>query len=93
MRAKLLGAVSAAALLGSVSVASAQGPMQLTDNQLDGVTAGGSATVIGNCNTGCSAGLTGTVFVNAANTTAFASITGNFLGNGRLSLAAFANVP
>ena len=40
MRAKRLGAVSAAALLCSVSVANAQGPMQLTDTQLDGVTAG-----------------------------------------------------
>ena len=40
MRAKLLGAVTAAALLGSVGVASAQGPLQLTDAQLDGVTAG-----------------------------------------------------
>jgi hypothetical protein len=42
MRAKLLGAVSAAALLGSVGIANAQGPMQLTDTQLDVVTAGQS---------------------------------------------------
>jgi len=40
MKAKLLGAVSAAVLLGLVGIANAQGPMQLTDTQLDVVTAG-----------------------------------------------------
>jgi len=40
MNAKLLGAVTAAALLGLVGVASAQGPLRLTDTQLDVVTAG-----------------------------------------------------
>ena len=40
MKAKLLGAVSAAVLLGWVGIANAQGPMQLTDTQLDVVTAG-----------------------------------------------------
>jgi hypothetical protein len=40
MNAKLLGAVTAAALLGSAGIASAQGPTQLTDAQLDVVTAG-----------------------------------------------------
>jgi hypothetical protein len=40
MKAKLLGAVSATALMGWVSVANAQGPMQLTEAQLDGITAG-----------------------------------------------------
>jgi len=40
MRAKLLGAVTAAALLGSIGVASAQEPIQLTDAQLDAVTSG-----------------------------------------------------
>ena len=45
MRAKLLGAVSAAALLGSVTIANAQGPMQLTDTQLDTVTAGNFAGI------------------------------------------------
>jgi len=40
MKAKLLGAVSAAVLLCSVGIANAQGPMQLTDTQLDVVTAG-----------------------------------------------------
>jgi len=48
MKAKLLGAVSAAALMGWVSGANAQGPMQLTDTQLDVVTSGNagvSATV------------------------------------------------
>jgi len=58
MNAKLLGAVTAAVLLGSVGVASAQGPMQLTDAQLDVVTAGAptafaSASVMnGNVNVG-----------------------------------------
>jgi hypothetical protein len=46
MNAKLLGAVTAVALLGSVGAASAQGPMQLTDAQLDVVTSGtGQAAV------------------------------------------------
>jgi len=40
MKAKLLGAVSAAVLLCSIGIANAQGPMQLTDTQLDVVTAG-----------------------------------------------------
>jgi len=45
MNAKLLGAVTAAALLGSIGVASAQGPMQLTDTQLDAVTSGTTAAI------------------------------------------------
>src|SRR5207248_7591959 len=43
MRAKLLGAVTAAALLGWIGVASAQEPIQLTDAQLDAVTSGMTA--------------------------------------------------
>ena len=46
MKAKLLGAVSAAALMGWVSVANAQGPMQLTEAQLDGVTSGNAGVSI-----------------------------------------------
>jgi hypothetical protein len=46
MKAKLLGAVSAAALMGWVSGANAQGPMQLTDAQLDSVTSGSLALVL-----------------------------------------------
>ncbi len=46
MKAKLLGAVSAAALMGWVSGANAQGPMQLTDTQLDGVTSGNAGVSI-----------------------------------------------
>ena len=57
MKAKLLGAVSAAALMGWVSGANAQGPMQLTEAQLDGITAGQdfaavAATVVGGHATG-----------------------------------------
>jgi len=46
MKAKLLGAVSAAALMGWVSGANAQGPMQLTDTQLDVVTSGNAGVSI-----------------------------------------------
>jgi hypothetical protein len=45
MNAKLLGAVTAAALLGSIGVASAQEPIQLTDVQLDAVTSGTTAAL------------------------------------------------
>ena len=45
MRAKLLGAVTAAALLGSIGVASAQEPIQLTDTQLDAVTSGANPPI------------------------------------------------
>jgi hypothetical protein len=93
MRAKLLGAVSAAALLGSVSVANAQGPMQLTDTQLDGVTAGSAgvnATVVGGV-----AFISAFLFHTAAS--AFAAISGTLtpVGTGphTLSLSAFAFVP
>jgi len=45
MKAKLLGAVTAAVLLGSIGVASAQEPIQLTDVQLDAVTSGTTAAL------------------------------------------------
>ena len=45
MNAKLLGAATAAVLWGSIGVASAQGPIQLTDTQLDAVTSGTTAQI------------------------------------------------
>ena len=88
MKAKLLGAVSAAALMGWVSVANAQGPMQLTEAQLDGITAGQvsiagvSATVVGGH-------VTGNFFAAAAIDFATANIAVSSFA-GHLTLAAFA---
>ncbi len=93
MRAKLLGAVSAAALLGSVTVANAQGPMQLTDTQLDGVTAGFAAVdafAIGASATGFFFLFQNSVHATASITAAFAPVgTGLHL----VGLSAFATVP
>jgi hypothetical protein len=44
MRDKVLSVVAATALLASVGVANAQGPVTLTDGQLDKATAGAAAT-------------------------------------------------
>jgi predicted small lipoprotein YifL len=46
MRGKILSLVAAAALLASVGAANAKGPVTLTDNQLDKVTAGATAAGI-----------------------------------------------
>ena len=46
MRGKVLSLVAAAALLASVGAANAKGPVMLTDNQLDKVTAGATAADI-----------------------------------------------
>jgi UDP-N-acetylglucosamine enolpyruvyl transferase len=46
MRGKVLSLVAAAALLASVGAANAKGPVTLTDNQLDKVTAGATAAGI-----------------------------------------------
>ena len=78
MKAKLLGAVSAAVLLCSVGIANAQGPMQLTEAQLDGITAGQdfaavAATVVGGH-------ATGSFFVAAATDFAVANISADFTG-------------
>jgi hypothetical protein len=43
MRGNVLSLVAAAALLASVGVANAKGPVNLTDDQLDKVTAGATA--------------------------------------------------
>ena len=43
MSGKVLSLVAAAALLASVGAANAKGPVTLTDNQLDKVTAGATA--------------------------------------------------
>ncbi len=89
MKAKLLGAVSAAALMGWVSGANAQGPMQLTEAQLDGITAGSMA--------GVSATVVGPGFavvhgtISASNDFAFAAIHATFTG--LLALASHAVAP
>jgi len=89
MKAKLLGAVSAAALMGWVSGANAQGPMQLTEAQLDGITAGSlagvSATVVGP-GVGVFHGT-----ITAGNDLAFAAIHATFTRN--IVLDAFVVVP
>ena len=100
MRAKRLGAVSAAALLCSVSVANAQGPMQLTDTQLDTVTAGvATAAVLAAAQGGT---VTGAFALAASNTSATvgsasasisASLTPTGIAPHTLSLAAFASAP
>ena len=91
MKAKLLGAVSAAALMGWVSGANAQGPMQLTEAQLDGITAGSaagvSATVVGP-----GAFAFGNFVATAFNHSAFAAIAATTFA-GHLTLDAFAVVP
>ena len=46
MRSKTVGFVAAAALLASIGIANAKGPVTLTDNQLDKVTAGATAADI-----------------------------------------------
>ena len=44
MRSKVVGLVVAAALLASVGIANAEGPVTLTDGQLDNITAGAMQT-------------------------------------------------
>ena len=46
MRGKVVGLVAGAALLASVGIANAKGPVQLTDAQLDKITAGDSASIL-----------------------------------------------
>jgi hypothetical protein len=46
MHGKVVGLVAAAALLASVGIANAKGPVKLTDDQLDKITAGASASSI-----------------------------------------------
>jgi hypothetical protein len=46
MRGKVVGLVAGAALLASVGIANAKGPVQLTDGQLDKITAGDSASIL-----------------------------------------------
>jgi hypothetical protein len=46
MGGKVVGLVAAAALLASVGIANAKGPVELTDVQLDKITAGASATSV-----------------------------------------------
>ena len=46
MRGKVVGLVAGAALLASVGIANAKGPVQLTDTQLDKITAGDSASIL-----------------------------------------------
>jgi hypothetical protein len=94
MKAKLLGAVSAAVLLCSVSVANAGGPMQLTDTQLDGVTAGvGQAVVTAFVQNGNA--VNGSFLLFSDSESAFAFISSSFVptennGDSILSLSAAA---
>jgi len=89
MKAKLLGAVSAAALMGWVSVANAQGPMQLTEAQLDGITAGQSVAGVSATAVGPGAFVSGNFVASALNEDAFAAINAtNFAG--QIILGAFA---
>ena len=44
MHSKVVGLVAAAALLASVGIANAEGPVTLTDGQLDKITAGDAQT-------------------------------------------------
>ena len=44
MSGKVVGLVAAAALLASLGIANAEGPVKLTDGQLDKITAGASPT-------------------------------------------------
>ena len=44
MSGKVVGLVAAAVLLASVGIANAEGPVKLTDGQLDKITAGASPT-------------------------------------------------
>ena len=100
MKAKLLGAVSAFVLLCSVSVANAQGPIQLTDTQLDNVTAGVAVAIVVAVAVGGTA--TGSFALVASNTSATvgsaaAAITASFTPTGlaphTLALFAFASAP
>jgi hypothetical protein len=101
MKAKLLGAVSAAVLLGSVGIANAQGPMQLTDTQLDNVTAGVAvAEVIAVARGGTTSNGAFTLAANntsATAGTALAAISASFTPTGlaphTLALLAFASAP
>jgi len=97
MKVKLLGAFSAAVLLCSISVANAQGPMQLTDNQLDGLTAGTNFASVSAFVVNATTVAGTTAFALFANPTASsAAIAGSFVrvGNNLPHLAgvsAFAN--
>ena len=72
MHGKVVGLVAAVALLASVGIANAEGPVKLTDVQLDKVTAGATQTSI---NAAVNVAATATVnYVAAVNTAVAANV-------------------
>ena len=72
MHGKVVGLVAAVALLASVGIANAEGPVKLTDVQLDKVTAGATQTSI---NAAVNVAATATVnYVAAVNTAMAANV-------------------
>src|SRR5258708_34820037 len=72
MSGKVVGLVAAAALLASVGIANAEGPVKLTDGQLDKITAGASPT---SASVAANVATTGALdFARAANTAVAANL-------------------
>jgi hypothetical protein len=72
MPGKVVGLVAAVALLASVGIANAEGPVKLTDVQLDKITAGATQTTI---NAAVNGAATATVnYVAAVNTAVAANV-------------------
>jgi hypothetical protein len=72
MPSKVVGLVAAVALLESVGIANAEGPVKLTDVQLDKITAGATQTSI---NAAVNVAATATVnYVAAVNTAVAANV-------------------
>jgi hypothetical protein len=72
MHSKVVGLVAAAALLASVGIANAEGPVTLTDGQLDKITAGATQT---SASVAANAAATATLnYVVAVNTAVAANI-------------------
>jgi hypothetical protein len=72
MPSKVVGLVAAAALLASVGIANAEGPVKLTDVQLDKITAGATQTSV---NVAANAAATATLnYVAAVNTAVGANV-------------------
>lgn len=83
MKSKLLSLLAGAAMFGLASAAYAQGPVQLTNNQLDNVTAGATATSLG------FGGAVGTLFSGVAITADTGVLGANAAADGDvLSIAA-----
>jgi hypothetical protein len=71
MSGKVVGLVAAAALLASVGIANAEGPVKLTDGQLDKITAGASPT---SASVAANVATTGLNFAGAVNTAVAANL-------------------